>query len=57
MEHRATRSMTETDVFTGWRHYLAYLHRPGVKSAVKRGARRRERREGKHAIRRDQGNT
>lgn len=43
--------MAETDVFTGWRHVLAYVQRAGVKDKVKRGARRRERREGKREAR------
>ena len=44
--------MPETDVFTGWRHRLAYLYRPGVKSKIKKLARARERREAKSRIRR-----
>jgi len=52
VEHRETKSMPETDVFTGWRHRLRYLHKPGAKAAVKRRARQRERRAGKRAARR-----
>jgi hypothetical protein len=44
---RMVKSAAEQDVFTDWRHLYAYLERPGVKSGVKRQARRRERREGK----------
>lgn len=44
--------MPETDVFTSWRHVLAYLHRAGAKSKVKRGARVRKRRDAKVRIRR-----
>lgn len=44
--------MPETDVFTGWRHSMAYLYRAGVKSKVKKLARVRERHEAKSRIRR-----
>lgn len=52
MRKRAVVSAAETDAFTGWRHVLCYLERAGVKGKIKKGARRRERREGKHRIRR-----
>ena len=52
MRRRQTRSMPETDAFTGWKLVMAYLHRAGAKSKVKRGARVRERREARARIRR-----
>lgn len=42
---------TENDVFTKWRHLYCYTQRAGVCAKIKRGARRRERREAKAAIR------
>jgi hypothetical protein len=41
----------EQDALTGWRHRYVYLTRAGAKSAIKRRARRRERREGKQETR------
>lgn len=41
----------EQDAFTSWRHLYIYLSRPGVTSAIKRRARRRERHEAKLEIR------
>ena len=53
MKRRAVKA-DEHDV-TGWaRRYLCYLQRAGVTSAIKRRMRRRERREGKHRMRREQ---
>lgn len=52
MRRRATRSMAEDDAFTGWRHLYCYLQRAGARDKIKRGARQRERREGKNRIRR-----
>jgi hypothetical protein len=48
---RKIRSPAEEDVFTGWRHVLAYVQRAGVRAKVKRQARRRERREGRKEAR------
>lgn len=45
----------EQDAFSRyWRHMLCYLDRPGVRSKIKRGARRRERREAKQRIRQEE---
>ena len=41
----------EDDVFTKWRHQYRYTQRAGVCAKIKRGARRRERREAKVSIR------
>lgn len=49
MGHRQRLSATEYDAFSRWRHYLRW--RPGERAAVKRGARRRERRDAKRAVR------
>jgi hypothetical protein len=48
---RRISSMAEEDAFTRWRHVLAYVQRAGVRSAVKRRARQRERRDGKKEAR------
>jgi len=45
-----TRS-TEDDVFSSWRRVYCYTQRAGVCARIKRGARRRERREAKVEIR------
>lgn len=52
MRKRATLSAAEADAFTGWKNVLCYVQRAGVKAKIKRGARQRERREGKNRIRR-----
>ncbi len=44
---RQAKGWAESDAFTRWRRVLCYMSRPGVTSKIKRGARRRERREGK----------
>jgi len=41
----------EQDVTTGWRRLLTRYQRPGATSKVKRGIRRRERREGRQEAR------
>lgn len=41
----------EVDAFTGWRHVLAYVQRPGVRKSIKRKANRRERRAAKGELR------
>jgi hypothetical protein len=33
----------EHDCFSSWKHWLCYMHRPGVKKSIKRGYKRRER--------------
>lgn len=43
----------EYDVHTGWRRVYAWTQRTGATAAVKRRTRRRERREGKAALRDD----
>lgn len=43
----------ENDVHTSWRKVYAYVQRAGVTSKIKRGTRRRERREARAAIRRE----
>lgn len=54
MGHRQRRTASEWDAFSRWgRCYLAYLQRPGVRSSIKRGARRRERHEARVAISRE----
>lgn len=44
---RPIRNFAEEDAFTSWKHVYSYLQRAGIKSKIKRIARRRERREGK----------
>ena len=45
---RFTRTAEENDTFSRvWRRRYCYLQRAGATSKIKRGARRRERREGK----------
>lgn len=51
---RKMKSGDEYDVFTKWRRYMAWTKKPGATARVKRGARRRERREAKTEIRREQ---
>lgn len=50
---RRIKGFAEEDAFTGWRHILCYVQRPGVRKGIKRSANRRERRDGKSEIRRD----
>lgn len=47
--NRKARSGDEQDVFGRWRHVHSWTKRAGATSRVKRGARRRERQEGKVA--------
>lgn len=54
MNRRQIKTAAEQDALTRWRRIYCYLQRPGVVSGIKRQARRRERREAKSAIRRDQ---
>jgi hypothetical protein len=52
MNRRESRTAAEVDAFSKWgRKYLAYLDRAGVRSSIKRQARRRERHEAKQATR------
>jgi hypothetical protein len=51
IQRRRVITSEEQDVHTRWRHFLCYLHRAGAKAAVKRRTNRRERREGKHEVR------
>lgn len=48
---RKTKTPDEFDVVTGWYKVLCCYQRPGQRDKVKRGMRRRERREAKQAIR------
>lgn len=41
----------EQDAFGPWRKYLCYLSRAGVVKSIKRGAHKRERRDGKREAR------
>jgi|1185.fasta_scaffold06186_5 hypothetical protein len=47
---RATK-YAEDDVFSRWRRVYCYTDRAGVCAKIKRGARRRERRDARHDIR------
>ena len=47
------KGFDEEDAFTGWRHLLCYLQKPGAKSYIKRKARRRERHQAKAQIRKE----
>ena len=54
MGHRERRTAAEWDAFSRYgRRYLAYLQRAGVRSSIKRTARRRERQAARDAIRSD----
>lgn len=44
------RSGDEFDCITGWRHQLKFFERTGVASRIKRGMRRRERRQASAVI-------
>jgi hypothetical protein len=48
---RRVRGPAEDDAFTGWRHVLCYVQRPGVRSGIKRAARRRDRHAAKREVR------
>lgn len=41
----------EWDLTTGWKHVMAYMHKPGIKHAIKRRLARRRRHEARHRIR------
>jgi len=51
MTKRAPKGYLEQDAFTGWRRLLTYMSRPGVASAAKRKANRRDRHDARRAIR------
>jgi hypothetical protein len=51
MGHKQKLNAAETDAFTGWRHLYCYLQKAGTRAEIKRGARRRERRQAKNEIR------
>jgi hypothetical protein len=51
MTKRPIRGGAEQTVFTGWRKLYCWTQRAGATSAVKRRARRRERRAGKQETR------
>lgn len=52
MGRRATLDGDEYDATSRWgRRYLCYLQRPGVRSGIKRRARRRERHDAAHELR------
>jgi hypothetical protein len=44
---RPIKGFEEQDALTGWRHVLSYVQKPGVRAAIKRRYRRKERRAGK----------
>lgn len=48
-EHRM--SAFEQDAFTGWRHVLCYMQRPGVRKAAKKLSHRRDRRAARRVVR------
>lgn len=47
---RQVKTADEQDAYTGWRHVLKYMDRPGVVKKIKRATHKRERREMKRAI-------
>lgn len=49
-EHK-TRG-AEWDAFTGWRHYLCYLRRAGVRKSIKQDSHRIDRRAKKQELKR-----
>ncbi|UIW13299.1 hypothetical protein SEA_CREWMATE_47 [Arthrobacter phage Crewmate] len=52
MGRRETRDGDEYDATSRWgRRYLCYIQRPGVRSAIKRRVRRRERHEARKELR------
>lgn len=53
MGRRQVKGYAEQDAFTRWKHVLCYTQRVGVSASIKRGARRRERREAKQRLRGD----
>jgi hypothetical protein len=54
MGRRAVRDWDEVDAVSRWgRRYLCYIQRPGVRSAIKRRVRRRERHEARLNLRKD----
>ncbi|UIW13224.1 hypothetical protein SEA_WARDA_42 [Arthrobacter phage Warda] len=53
MGRRPARDADEVDAVSRWgRRYLCYIQRPGVRSAIKRRVRRRDRHEARQAVRR-----
>jgi hypothetical protein len=50
MGRRPAKHSDEYDVVTGWRHFLCYMQRAGVTSAVKKRMNRRERRQSKRNL-------
>lgn len=53
MNRRPIKGWDEQDVLTSWRRFYCYTQRAGVCAQVKRGARRRERRQSKIDIERE----
>ncbi len=51
MTRRPVTTGEEQDAFTGWRHLLVYMGRPGVVKTVKRRYHKKERRWAKAEIR------
>lgn len=52
MGHRERRTAAEWDAFSRFgRRYLAYIQRTGVRSSIKRAARRRERHDARTSLR------
>lgn len=55
MGHRQRRNAAEWDALSRFgRRYLAYLQRSGVRSSIKRGARRRDRHEARARLHREE---
>lgn len=52
-EHRMT--WLEQDAFTGWRHVLCYVQRPGVRKAAKRRSHQLDRRKNRATLARNKG--
>ena len=52
---RPIRHADEQDAYTRWRKVISYLHRAGAVKAIKRRTHKRERREAKQLIEKEQG--
>ena len=56
MGRRAIETYDETNAYTSWRQFYCYLQRAGAVKSIKRMTHRRERRQAKADIRREQTN-
>lgn len=54
IQRRAVKSNGEQDVHTPWRRLLCYTQRAGATAKIKRTTRRRERREARAELRREE---